>query len=213
GFTDASAAQRLLDSPELSGVRSDSVLLEALGASADPDLALRGLVRLVEALPDGAAGSGGAAAAASDSGSRQALLDTLVTAKPLRDRLLGVLGASEALGDHLARHPGDWQALVMYESADLHPTTPEFERALAEGIWGPDGAGRPRPDALRIAYRRALLAIAARDVCGTTDVAQAAAELADLATATLRAALEIAAEEQPEDAAACRLAVIGMGKC
>ncbi|NUS81179.1 MAG: bifunctional [glutamine synthetase] adenylyltransferase/[glutamine synthetase]-adenylyl-L-tyrosine phosphorylase, partial [Streptomyces sp.] len=213
GFTDASAAQRLLDSPELSGVRSDSVLLEALGASADPDLALRGLVRLVEALPDGAAGSGAAAAAAADSGSRQALLDTLVTAKPLRDRLLGVLGASEALGDHLARHPGDWQALVMYESADLHPTTPEFERALAEGIWGPAGAGRPRPDALRIAYRRALLAIAARDVCGTTDVAQAAAELADLATATLRAALEIAAEEQPEDAAVCRLAVIGMGKC
>ncbi|MFI1329773.1 bifunctional [glutamine synthetase] adenylyltransferase/[glutamine synthetase]-adenylyl-L-tyrosine phosphorylase [Streptomyces sp. NPDC020845] len=213
GFTDASVAQRLLDSPELSGVRSDSVLLEALGASADPDLALRGLVRLVEALPDGTAGSGGAAAAAADSGSRQALLDTLVTAKPLRDRLLGVLGASEALGDHLARHPGDWQALVMYESADLHPTTPEFERALAEGIWGPAGAGRPRPDALRIAYRRALLAIAARDVCGTTDVAQVAAELADLATATLRAALEIAAEEQPEDAAACRLAVIGMGKC
>ncbi|WP_086860409.1 bifunctional [glutamine synthetase] adenylyltransferase/[glutamine synthetase]-adenylyl-L-tyrosine phosphorylase, partial [Streptomyces milbemycinicus] len=214
GFTDASAAQRLLDSPELSGVRSDSVLLEALGASADPDLALRGLVRLVEALPDGVAtGAAGAAAAASDSGSRQALLDTLVTAKPLRDRLLGVLGASEALGDHLARHPGDWQALVTYESADLHPTTPEFERALAEGIWGPAGAGRSRPDALRIAYRRALLAIAARDVCGTTDVAQAAAELADLATATLRAALEIAAEEQPEDAAACRLAVIGMGKC
>ncbi|MES4906827.1 MULTISPECIES: bifunctional [glutamine synthetase] adenylyltransferase/[glutamine synthetase]-adenylyl-L-tyrosine phosphorylase [unclassified Streptomyces] len=205
GFTDPSAAQRLLDAPELSGVRSDPVLLEALGVTADPDLALRGLVRLVEALPDGAA--------ASDSGSRQALLDTLVTAKPLRDRLLGVLGASEALGDHLARHPGDWQALVMYESADLHPTTPEFERALAEGIWGPSGAGRPRPDALRVAYRRALLTIAARDVCGTTDMVQTAAELADLATATLRAALEIAAEEQPEDAAACRLAVIGMGKC
>ncbi|GAA2333409.1 bifunctional [glutamine synthetase] adenylyltransferase/[glutamine synthetase]-adenylyl-L-tyrosine phosphorylase [Streptomyces cuspidosporus] len=205
GFTDPSAAQRLLDSPELSGVRSDSVLLEALGATADPDLALRGLVRLVEALPPGGDAPGG--------GSRQALLDTLVTAKPLRDRLLGVLGASEALGDHLARHPGDWQALVTYESADLHPTTPEFERALAEGVWGEAGEGRPRPDALRVAYRRALLAIAARDVCGTTDVAQAAAELADLATATLRAALEIAAEEQPEDAAACRLAVIGMGKC
>ncbi|MGY0062389.1 bifunctional [glutamine synthetase] adenylyltransferase/[glutamine synthetase]-adenylyl-L-tyrosine phosphorylase [Streptomyces sp. LZ34] len=207
GFTDPSAAQRLLDVPELSAVRSDPVLLEALGATADPDLTLRGLVRLVEALPDGGAAGGPAV------GSRQALLDTLVTAKPLRDRLLGVLGASEALGDHLARHPGDWQALVTYESVDLHPTTPEFERALAEGIWGPPGAGRPRPDALRIAYRRALLAIAARDVCGTTDVAQAAAELADLATATLRAALEIAAEEQPEDAAACRLAVIGMGKC
>ncbi|MET8010810.1 bifunctional [glutamine synthetase] adenylyltransferase/[glutamine synthetase]-adenylyl-L-tyrosine phosphorylase [Streptomyces sp. NPDC005271] len=210
GFTDASAAQRLLDAPELSGVRTDSVLLEALGATADPDLALRGLVRLVEALPEeGAEGENGGQRA----GSRQALLDTLVTAKPLRDRLLGVLGASEALGDHLARHPQDWHALVTYEPADLHPTTPDFEQALAEGVWGPAGADLPRPDALRIAYRRALLAIAARDVCGTTDVTQAAAELADLATATVRAALEIAAEEQPEDAAACRLAVIGMGKC
>ncbi|MET7903596.1 bifunctional [glutamine synthetase] adenylyltransferase/[glutamine synthetase]-adenylyl-L-tyrosine phosphorylase [Streptomyces sp. NPDC005355] len=210
GFTDASTAQRLLDAPELSGVRTDSVLLEALGATADPDLALRGLVRLVEALPEeGAEGENGGQRA----GSRQALLDTLVTAKPLRDRLLGVLGASEALGDHLARHPQDWHALVTYEPVDLHPTTPEFERALAEGVWGAAGAELPRPDALRIAYRRALLAIAARDVCGTTDVTQAAAELADLATATLRAALEIAAEEQPEDAAACRLAVIGMGKC
>ncbi|MBL1096896.1 bifunctional [glutamine synthetase] adenylyltransferase/[glutamine synthetase]-adenylyl-L-tyrosine phosphorylase [Streptomyces coffeae] len=208
GFTDASSAQRLLDAPELSAVRSDPVLLEALGATADPDLALRGLVRLAEALPE-EAGENGAQRAAS----RRALLDTLVTAKPLRDRLLGVLGASEALGDHLARHPRDWNALVMYEPADLHPTTPEFEQALAEGIWSGPGAELPRPDALRVAYRRALLAIAARDVCGTTDVTQAAAELADLATATLRAALEIAAEEQPEDAAACRLAVIGMGKC
>ncbi|ASQ94212.1 bifunctional [glutamine synthetase] adenylyltransferase/[glutamine synthetase]-adenylyl-L-tyrosine phosphorylase [Streptomyces sp. 11-1-2] len=216
GFTDASAAQRLLDAPELAAVRSDSVLLEALGATADPDLALLGLVRLVEALPeeeaakgkDGAGENGGQRA-----GSRQALLDTLVTAKPLRDRLLGVLGASEALGDHLARHPGDWHALVTYESVDLHPATPEFERALAEGVWGAPGAGLPRADALRVAYRRALLAIAARDVCGTIDITQTAAELADLATATLRAALEIAAEEQPQDAAACKLAVIGMGKC
>ncbi|MCO8305919.1 MULTISPECIES: bifunctional [glutamine synthetase] adenylyltransferase/[glutamine synthetase]-adenylyl-L-tyrosine phosphorylase [Streptomyces] len=212
GFTDASAAQRLLDAPELSAVRSDSVLLEALGATADPDLALRGLVRLAEALPEEEKGGpeedGGQRA-----GSRQALLDTLVTAKPLRDRLLGVLGASEALGDHLVRHPQDWHALVTYESADLHPTTPEFEQALAEGVWGSPGAGLPRADALRVAYRRALLAIAARDVCGTTDITQTAAELADLATATLRAALEIAAEEQPQDAAACRLAVIGMGKC
>ncbi|MFE3216511.1 bifunctional [glutamine synthetase] adenylyltransferase/[glutamine synthetase]-adenylyl-L-tyrosine phosphorylase [Streptomyces antimycoticus] len=212
GFTDASAAQRLLDAPELASVRSDSVLLEALGATADPDLALLGLVRLVEALPEDE-GEAGEPNGGQRAGSRQALLDTLVTAKPLRDRLLGVLGASEALGDHLARHPGDWHALVTYESADLHPATPEFERALAEGVWGAPGAGLPRPDALRVAYRRALLAIAARDVCGTIDITQTAAELADLATATLRAALEIAAEEEPQDAAACKLAVIGMGKC
>ncbi|MFF3395329.1 bifunctional [glutamine synthetase] adenylyltransferase/[glutamine synthetase]-adenylyl-L-tyrosine phosphorylase [Streptomyces sp. NPDC002669] len=189
GFTDPSAAERLLDLPDLSSVRSDSVLLEALGATADPDLALRGLVRLVEAEePD----------------ERQILLDTLVTAKPLRDRLLGVLGASEALGDHLARHPRDWQALVTYEAADLHPGVAEFELGLA---------GADDPDSLRVAYRRCLLAIAARDVCGTTDVAEAAAELADLATATLRAALAIARTAAPADAAQCRLAVIAMGKC
>ncbi|MDX6363326.1 MAG: [glutamine synthetase] adenylyltransferase / [glutamine synthetase]-adenylyl-L-tyrosine, partial [Streptomyces sp.] len=49
GFTDPSAAERLLDSAELGPVRDDPVLLDALGATADPDLALLGLVRLVEA--------------------------------------------------------------------------------------------------------------------------------------------------------------------
>ncbi|WP_326816961.1 MULTISPECIES: bifunctional [glutamine synthetase] adenylyltransferase/[glutamine synthetase]-adenylyl-L-tyrosine phosphorylase [unclassified Streptomyces] len=189
GFTDPSAAERLLDLPALSTVRTDSVLLDALGATADPDLALKGLVRLVEAV---------------DADERRVLLDTLITAKPLRDRLLGVLGASEALGDHLARHPRDWHALVTYEATDLHPGVAEFEHELAQ-------AGDP--DSLRVAYRRCLLAIAARDVCGTTDVAETAAELADLATATLRAALAIARTAAPEDAAVCRLAVIAMGKC
>lgn len=189
GFTDPSSAERFLDAPALDAVRSDPVLLDALGATADPDLALRGLVRLAEA---------------HEGDERRALLDTLVSAKPLRDRLLGVLGASEALGDHLARHPADWRALVTYESTDLHPGVAEFERGLADAA---------DPVALRVAYRRCLLTIAARDVCGTTDVAQTAAELADLATATLRAALAIARAEAPGDAAACRLAVIAMGKC
>ncbi|MFC8067786.1 bifunctional [glutamine synthetase] adenylyltransferase/[glutamine synthetase]-adenylyl-L-tyrosine phosphorylase [Streptomyces sp. NPDC057293] len=190
GFTDPSAAERLLDAAELAEVRSDPVLLEALGATADPDLALHGLVRLLEAQPDPTA--------------RRELLDTLVAAKPLRDRLLGVLGASEALADHLARHAGDWQALVTYEPRDLHPGVEEFERGLAEAT---------DPVALRVAYRRCLLSIAARDVCGTIDLAETAAELADLATATLRAALAIAEEAAPGDAALCRLAVIAMGKC
>ncbi|MCX4693640.1 bifunctional [glutamine synthetase] adenylyltransferase/[glutamine synthetase]-adenylyl-L-tyrosine phosphorylase [Streptomyces sp. NBC_01408] len=189
GFTDPSAAARLLDSGALAAVRADPVLLDALGATADPDLALRGLVRLAEAQPPD---------------ELPGLLDTLVSAKPLRDRLLGVLGASEALGDHLARHPRDWQALVTYEAADLHPGLREFERGLADAH---------DPVALRVAYRRCLLSIAARDVCGTIDVAETAAELADLATATLRAALRIASAAAPEDAAACRLAVIAMGKC
>lgn len=190
GFTDASAAERLLDSPELAPLRDDPVLLEALGATADPDLALLGLVRLLEAQQS--------------PGARRELLDTLIAAKPLRDRLLGVLGASTALADHLARHPDDWQALVMYEAYDLHPGVEEFEAGLADAT---------DPVSLRVAYRRCLLSIAARDVCGTTGIAQSAAELADLATATLRAALAIAEAAAPEDAEQCRLAVIAMGKC
>ncbi|MGW4597085.1 bifunctional [glutamine synthetase] adenylyltransferase/[glutamine synthetase]-adenylyl-L-tyrosine phosphorylase [Streptomyces sp. NPDC004457] len=190
GFTDPSAAERLLDGPELAPVRNDPVLLEALGATADPDLALHGLVRLLEAQPGPTA--------------HRELLDTLIAAKPLRDRLLGILGASAALADHLARHPGDWHALVTYEPHDLHPGVAEFEHGLAEAT---------DPVSLRVAYRRCLLSIAARDVCGTTDVAEAAAELADLATATLRAALSLAERAAPQDAAACRLAVIAMGKC
>ncbi|QFZ76727.1 bifunctional [glutamine synthetase] adenylyltransferase/[glutamine synthetase]-adenylyl-L-tyrosine phosphorylase [Streptomyces fagopyri] len=190
GFTDPSAAERLLESEQLAPIKADPVLLEALGTTADPDLALLGLVRLVEA-------QGGHTA-------ERELLDTLVAAKPLRDRLLGVLGASAALADHLARHPGDWRELVTYEPQDLHPGVTEFERGLAEA---------DDPVSLRVAYRRCLLSIAARDVCGTTDLAQTAAELADLATATLRAALTIACDAAPADAALCRLAVVAMGKC
>ncbi|MET8446413.1 bifunctional [glutamine synthetase] adenylyltransferase/[glutamine synthetase]-adenylyl-L-tyrosine phosphorylase [Streptomyces sp. NPDC005209] len=190
GFTDPSAAERLLDSDELAPVRNDPFLLEALGATAEPDLALHGLVRLLEAQPGPTA--------------RRELLDTLIAAKPLRDRLLGVLGASAALADHLTRHPRDWEALVTYEPRDLHPGVEEFERGLAQAT---------DPVSLRVAYRRCLLSIAARDVCGTTGVAETAAELADLATATLRAAFGIARAAAPDDAALCRLAVIAMGKC
>ncbi|TDC18000.1 bifunctional [glutamine synthetase] adenylyltransferase/[glutamine synthetase]-adenylyl-L-tyrosine phosphorylase [Streptomyces sp. 8K308] len=189
GFTAPRTAEQLLDSPTLRPVATDGPLLDALGATADPDLALRSLARLVDALP---------------AGERAPLLDTLLAAKPLRDRLLGVLGASEGLGDRLARHPDEWQALVAFETADLHPGTAEFEVALAPAT---------DPDALRVRYYRALLTIAARDITGTTSFAETAAELADLATATLRAALDMARREAPADAAACRLAVIGMGKC
>jgi len=216
GFTDPEAAVRLLAGPGLNGLASDPVLLDALGASADPDLALLGLARVLEAL---------------DEPERHTLRDTLTSSKPLRDRLLGVLGASSALGDHLARHPRDWHALVTFDVRDIHPGSADFLRELSDHVWGNgngnehggghgNGRGQAkgkahanRADALRVAYRRCLLAIAARDLSGTTDLPQAAAELADLAGATLQIAVDIAVEEDPDAARACRLAVIGMGKC
>ncbi|MCE7081580.1 bifunctional [glutamine synthetase] adenylyltransferase/[glutamine synthetase]-adenylyl-L-tyrosine phosphorylase [Streptomyces sp. ST2-7A] len=191
GFTDPTGAVRLLDTIEPRTIGGgDTVLLDALGATADPDLALRSLARIVEAQPPDR---------------RSVLVDTVLSAKPLRDRLLAVLGSSEALGDHLVRHPDEWEALAAFRSAaELHPGITDFETALA---------GARDADGLRLAYRRALLLIAARDMSGTNGFAEAAAELADLAGATLRVALRIAGEETPDDAARCRLAVIGMGKC
>ncbi|WP_052433003.1 bifunctional [glutamine synthetase] adenylyltransferase/[glutamine synthetase]-adenylyl-L-tyrosine phosphorylase [Streptacidiphilus carbonis] len=197
GFTDPESAVRRLAEPDLAAHAGDSVLLDALAATADPDLALQSLARIAEACTPA---------------ERRTLLDTVTAAKPLRDRLLGVLGASAALGDHLARHPEDWHALVTFELHDIHPGPEEFLRTLYHHIWDahPD---LPRADALRTGYRRCLLGIAARDLTGTTQISQTAAELADLAGATLQAALDIAAEEDPDAAAACRLAVVAMGKC
>ncbi|WP_035805774.1 bifunctional [glutamine synthetase] adenylyltransferase/[glutamine synthetase]-adenylyl-L-tyrosine phosphorylase [Kitasatospora mediocidica] len=195
GFTDPEAAVRRLSAPALTGLADDAVLLDALGATADPDLALLGLARLLEALGES---------------ERHALRDTLTTSKPLRDRLLSVLGASAALGDHLAVHPRDWHALVTFDVFDMHPGTAEFHHELTQRVAAHPG---DPADALRAGYRRCLLTIAARDLTATTDLAKAAAELADLAAATLRTALAIAAEQDAEAADACRLSVIAMGKC
>ena len=101
-----------------------------------------------------------------------------------------MLGASEALGDHLVRHPA---RLARAGHLRVHRPAPRGGR-LRDALHRAGAAARAEAsaDALRIAYRRCLLSIAARDVCGTTDLTETAAELADLATATLRAALAIA---------------------
>ena len=84
---------------------------------------------------------------------------------------------------------------------------------------GPEPAGAPaRPPgqdpatSLRVAYRRALLRLAARDLTGAVTLDQAAAELADLAAAALEASLAIARSQLPPGAAPARLAVLAMGK-
>src|SRR4051812_31950733 len=87
GFRDASAGVEIVERLGL-----DETLVGALGGAADPDLALRTLDRLVEE-----AGREPLAALAEDYG--------------LRHRLVAVLGASAALGDHLVAHPQDWRLL------------------------------------------------------------------------------------------------------
>ena len=216
GFRDPGLAASVLAEPPgllLAGPAADAgtepALLDDLAEyAADPDLALRTLVRLLAVAPDAAA-----------------LLEALAE-QGLRHRLYAVLGASDALGDHLVRHPQDWRLLRDDAIAALRPSRYGLRRRLLEAVGadpaapapGSPGGGRaqlaerPAMDALRLAYRRGLLDLAARDLTGEVDFEATAAELADLASAALEAALAIAASRLPKNAAPCHLAVIGMGK-
>ena len=188
GFADPDAAGATL-AGEFGELAGDLVFLEALGRSADPDLALRATARLLAAAPDA-----------------HALAATLAASKPFRDRLLGVLGASAALGDHLARHPGGWHSLVEFEPDDLD-AGPLFRSTMLRAVGAEDPAepvaaltGNAARDALRVAYKDALLGIAARDVGAdeaTASYDRTSADLSDLATATLEAALAVAAPSCP----------------
>ncbi|WP_125777406.1 bifunctional [glutamine synthetase] adenylyltransferase/[glutamine synthetase]-adenylyl-L-tyrosine phosphorylase [Antribacter gilvus] len=254
GFADLSRSAALWQDPELVAVRdgrpeaaADSgpdgrgpdgasvelgpepaALLRAIGHTADPDLALLQLVRL---------------AASAGRRLRPLLLPeagSVPDGEPdARARLLGVLGASTALGDELVRHP---ELLDVVE--DLAPGTgvdpaevraellravdaDPHEKAPVAGTQAPGRPGTPagvvhpgaRPssytDSLRRAYRARLLRIAATDVTAPDPAAvltAVAAALADLAAAALEAALAIARSELPDHGAGVRLAVIGMGK-
>src|SRR5690606_5864349 len=68
-------------------------------------------------------------------------------------------------------------------------------------------------DVLRVEYRRHLLRMASRDLAHGVSVDDIAAELSDLAGATLEAALAIGRARVGDAAASWRLSVIAMGKC
>ena len=179
GFQDPDAAAADLD--RLGSAAEP--LLALLGRTADPDAALDGLVRLAGAVPD-----------------RAPLLEALVDDEGTAMRLLCVLGASEALTDHLVRHP---------EHGGTRPAAWAMRERLLEAVAGlPDAEAL---DALRVEYRRQLLRIAARDLTHHLGIDDAAAELSDLAAGTLDAALAIARERVGEDAALARLGVVAMG--
>ena len=207
GFADADRAERLLSEDlALDPEGADTDLLASLAAAADPDLALTTLARMPL------------------SGD---LLAALRADAGLRSRLTAVLGASAALGDHLARHPEDWQVLSGPDAL-RSPGAAELRADLLmavgakpgdpEPVAGPAGAQGGDPAAapvtsLAAAYRRRLLHLAARDLTGAVTVDETAAELADLAAAALEAALAIARSQLPPGSAPARLAVIAMGKC
>ncbi|MDF2979782.1 MAG: Glutamate-ammonia-ligase adenylyltransferase [Actinomycetospora sp.] len=234
GLTDPDAGPRLAalgwwdgDAP----VAGTEVVVWALARSADPDLALLAVERLREALGEQ---------------EWEALGEALRTDQGLRGRLFGVLGGSTALGDHLVAHPERWRTLRSegtpgrtYDASQL-PDLDERTRTLLGAVGAdPDGPGPARATVLepagigvlRLAHRDEVLALAAADLQAVCEpelpivpVEVVAAQLADLASAGLRAALAVADatvadalgskdDREPGDPLPCRLAVIGMGKC
>ncbi|ANJ27084.1 bifunctional [glutamine synthetase] adenylyltransferase/[glutamine synthetase]-adenylyl-L-tyrosine phosphorylase [Agromyces aureus] len=211
GFDDLSAsAARLGSLATLTGLDEEHLLV-AFGTAADPDEVLIATERLLARAPDEVAAVLAPAASA--------------------ERFARLIGASRGFADFLLRHPSELALLqevpgppfstdearvlllasVERASADL---AADFERVAA---------------ALRVRYRSLLARIAVFDltrVDAVEAVETVAAGLADLAGATLDAALDVArrfssrAEGAPAapglypaaEVAASRLAIIGMGK-
>lgn len=194
GFVDAATAERLLAEW---GSEADEVL-ELLGDVADPDLALSALDRLASRVP----------------GLPRRLLDSPALAR----QLTRVLGASASLGQFLAAHPEQVERLAQeVVRSDAGQLRAELLRSVGADPAAPiPVAAELSGDPLRIAYRGALLRIAARDLCAPEPLEafdDIAAELSDLADATLETALAIARARCGPEAEHCRLAILALGKC
>ena len=206
GVTDADRAQKLIEElQQVTGTTMEDPA-HALSYLADPDTGLLQLLRLAEAA--GEAGMMGEFVALKDS-SAGAMLAVL-------------LGGSTALGDFLIRHPeyltdfGAWDheqpfadvdvRAVLLEAVGADPTAD----APVATITGVEGVA-----AMRIAYRRQLVRVAAHDLYSATPTdlfPEVASTLSNLAGAALETGLAIARANEPRHAAT-QLAIIGMGKC
>ena len=149
-------------------------LVALLAGTADPDQALAGLVRLAER-------------------AEPTFVRELAGDEGTAMRLLSVLGASRALTDHLCRHPEQWRELADPFLGSTRPAAYAVRDAVLRGVGADPGEDNPTAtlphsealNALRVEYRRLLTRLAARDLAHHVGVADAAAELSDLAAATL----------------------------
>jgi glutamate-ammonia-ligase adenylyltransferase len=191
-------------------------ILAAISRTGRPELAVYGLARLYEA----------------DSNPAQ-IMEALRTQPRFRGRLIGLLGASTVLSEHLAAWPEDWHNLLPEAPAEELVSAESMRKVLCEALGidpdappctGTDGArasvtGPKAISALRRAYRSQLLIIAAHDLAPsietslpTTALPAVCHALTALADATLQVGLAAAAGELPAGAPAVRLGVIAMGK-
>ncbi len=194
GFSDAARADRIV--ADWGQERDD--LIDLISEAADPDVALDGVDRLAAVLPD--------------------LFERLASSPQLARHLVLVMGASAALVQHLLANPDHVDLL---DGEIRQRTARELRTEMLTAVGADPDAALPLAtdaagDGLRLAYRGALLRIAARDVCSPEPIEEMpriADELSDLADATLEAALAMARAKGGANALQTRLAVIGLGKC
>lgn len=200
GFSDLAAVpDRIAATGEVWGARIDATIVE-FSAAADPDQALRIVCDFVLAHP------------------RE--LDRVWASQPARAVAIRLLGLSTGFGDFFDRRP---EALATVCARPLgYPTLGEMNTQMVDAVRGLSGDAAVI--ALRVRYRELLAGIAATDLCSSSAVASqpdASRALADLAGATLEAALQVARAElsvsgkmraTQEQLDATRLAIIGMGK-
>lgn len=196
-------------------VAANEDILIALARTGRPELAVYGLARLYEA-----------------DGNPAQIMEALRTQPRFRGRLLGLLGASTVLSEHLAAWPEDWHSLLPEAPAEELVSAESIRRVLCAAVGvdpdappctGSDGAraavtGAKAIAALRRAYRSQLMIIAAHDLAPAVEsslpatalpaVCQALTALAD---ATLQVGMSVAAAETPAPEP-FRLGVIAMGK-
>lgn len=198
GFSDPSEAAALVDGwASLVGASPGlDALVMAIGEGPDPDVALAGVDRLVRAEPGA--------------------LSRLCADPALARRVAAVLGTSIAFAAQLAAHPEDLEVLA----GDLRPRDGVQLRAELLDAVGADPASADPvatgpADALRLAYRRALLRITARDLTASDPFAvvdDVTRELSDAADAVVESALALARAEV-SGWESVRLGIVALGKC
>lgn len=183
-------------------------LLPAFSLAADPDLALRGVLRLQQR--------------------DAAVIGAVFADEAWRTRVIRVVGASAGLTEFFARHPAQLEVLRAAEIA--LPDVEDARRELLAAVGAADGfaalVGEDAWTALRIRYRALLAVVTAFDLEQPNPVAGldlVARSLADLAAGALEGALAVARTQlitkgnglwhfPLEQVRATRLAIIGMGK-
>ncbi|WP_443094914.1 bifunctional [glutamine synthetase] adenylyltransferase/[glutamine synthetase]-adenylyl-L-tyrosine phosphorylase [Rothia koreensis] len=209
GFSDLGGANRWLDSPELEGI-DKAALFDGLTLSPSPDLALKAIVRMLTDSPE---------------------LRKYVERGREAAGLFRVLGASEALGEFLMRHPEHLRLFDGEPRPLPDPSDTDLADEYRDKLLGAVGADAASPQpvatmtgddaklAVRTSYREHLTRIALADLMSddpVEDLPKVGAALADLAGAALDAALAVARAEVSEEepaTASVDLAVIAMGKC